>query len=250
MSGSRGYCSVFSRLCERLEASRRLYASIVEPIMGFPHYREFFAAESVSRECGFECFLFSRLWEEIEGSEVCIVGPAARGAPPRECRDSDRVIVLDSALDRALESGLDFSIIVGDEDYGSVGVDPKFLSNSERIYLLHVHGDNYLFSWGPRRFCGAGLLFSSQVVCRYPVLGVGGFTDGDRALLLVMGLGASAIIAWGFDFGSVSCKPGRYCFREYKRLKLDLALRLVAEAARVYGYSWRISGGFFVLDQR
>jgi uncharacterized Rossmann fold enzyme len=99
---------------------------------------------------------------------------------------------------------------------------------------VHAHGDNRpaLRDLAPR--LGPQLYGTYQCAPELglePMRNVGGFTDGDRAVLLCEALGARAALLVGFDFRA---PPGRHSFRwdpATKPAKLAWAERLVGEAA-------------------
>lgn len=93
------------------------------------------------------------------------------------------------------------------------------------VAVIHGHGDNIdlLKKYVPR-FEG---LILPTVQCRPPegLFNFGGFTDGDRAVVLAKSLGAEKIHLRGFDFSNPYIKSGKD--PEIKRKKLLWAKRII-----------------------
>ncbi len=107
------------------------------------------------------------------------------------------------------------------------------------IIALHGHGDNIerILEWVPRvRQNGVKIIGTTQVDPVDPLINVGGFTDGDRALLLALMFTPRAVVLVGMDFGDVVgpySKPWLSTVvkaDERKRVKLDIAMEIVADA--------------------
>ena len=227
-------------LCRRLSLARTLYRSIAEPVMGHPRSLEHLAAQlaaySAASLSDTICLTLERLLASLSG-DVCVVSPLVAELPAA-CSSMSVVAVEPGPHNPGVLQAS--SVVVGDLD-GSRGGDLLRLASRERMLLAHVHGDNVyrlLGSTGGRWPDWA--VPTSQAVCVFPVLGVGGYTDGDRAVVAAMALSAPHIIAVGFDFehpqsphkdSSVSAVSG------YKPAKLRVAERIILEAARLYGYS-------------
>ncbi len=234
---------LYTMLCEKLRKARLLYRLVAEPRMGHSPRRErevlFAMSEKLSAYSDKYVMLFEELYQRINGKRVCVVGPLTNDVG-NECVGSNDTVIL---VDRSPDFILDDLIIVGDFDglynmdlYGVCG------SSSSSICLLHVHGDNYgklAGFFGSQNMLNA--VFTSQIDCRWPVLGVGGYTDGDRAVLLAMALGAKEIRVAGFNFSKPYCGHKRYgCygyFLEVKSMKLRIAELMVKSGALVYGYT-------------
>jgi len=89
--------------------------------------------------------------------------------------------------------------------------------------VIHAHGDNgpAVEAWAPR-FTGP-VVGTTQAKPVGGLRNFGGFTDGDRAVLMAAHFGASKINLVGFDFENPSPKDDR----ELKKRKLDWAYMLV-----------------------
>jgi len=105
------------------------------------------------------------------------VGPAAEGAPG----DCDVVFGVQAPGAYPLDA------VFTDLDSRWPPVEPEA---AYRWVLVHVHGDNvaWALAGAPR-----GSVYTSQAVCAAPVLGVGGFTDGDRPVVFALALGAARV---------------------------------------------------------
>ncbi len=233
---------LYMMLCEKLRKARLLYKLVAEPRMGHSPSRErevlFTASDKLLAYSDRSIILLEELYRRINNQKVCVLGPLADDIE-QECVGSDSTIVL---VDRAPVSMIDNLIVVGDFDglynmdlYGICG------SLSSTICLLHVHGDNYgrlsgLFDYQNT----LNVVFTSQIGCRWPILGTGGYTDGDRAVLLAMALGAKEIRLAGFNFSNPYCGHKSYgCygyFLKVKSLKLRIAELIVWTGALLYGY--------------
>ncbi|HID80387.1 MAG TPA: DUF115 domain-containing protein [Ignisphaera sp.] len=107
------------------------------------------------------------------------------------------------------------------------------------VVALHAHGDNIdrIIEWIPRaRRYGVRVLGTTQVEPTDNVINIGGFTDGDRALLLTLRFHPRAVILVGMDFGDVVgpySKPWLHRAMkadERKRVKLDIAKQIIEDA--------------------
>jgi len=109
------------------------------------------------------------------------------------------------------------------------------------ITVVHAHGDNMetLKKVVPR--LGGRVVATTQVEPTERVQNFYGFTDGDRALSLVLRLGAADVCLVGMDFGAVMgrySKPGmrsHYPAAPRKARKLQIAERLARLFAEEFG---------------
>jgi len=224
---------LYARLCRDTAWARRLYTRLVEPVLGLSRRREVEAAWLAAERgdpgtaCGFLAWAYSR----VPGSRVCVLGPAAGGAPG-EC---------DVVLGVQAPGAYPLDAVFTDLDSRWPPLEPEA---AYRWVLVHVHGDNvaWALAGAPR-----GSVYTSQAVCVAPVLGVGGFTDGDRPVVFALALGAGEVILHGFPRGPY-CGHKWYC-PEGKRVKLRLAHRIIAEAARARGYIVEVRGETIVVKR-
>ncbi len=152
--------------------------------------------------------------EKLEGHTVEVIGPYAKNPQHRH------QIVADSALEQALDAGCKPTCLVTDLD-GDIEL--QLECNLKGVpAVIHAHGDNVdtLKRWVP--------LFEGHVIatcqCEPPsgVHNFGGFTDGDRGVVIADHFGAKEIILNGWDFQrAIGDVP------EVKKRKLHWAKRII-----------------------
>lgn len=138
------------------------------------------------------------------------------------------VVAADGATSRLRELGVVPHLVVTDLD--GKADDLAWAARQGARMLVHAHGDNQaaLHDLGPR--LGPQLYGSHQVEPRddlLPLQNPGGFTDGDRAVVVCEHLGAKAALLVGFEFDA---PPSRHSHRwdpATKPRKLDFARRIV-----------------------
>jgi len=223
-----GSCSLYARFCAEARPARLLFYEVAGRL-GYSMEREAVAASWAARAAPDPCPLLARLYEDVPGGKVVVYGPLA--GPPRGEG-------LAAAPEGGVVPGHKYHIVAGDLDSA---LDPYMLSIHAGMLLIHVHGDNFLTLPArlspppPRTLVG----YTSQAYCLWPVLGVGGFTDGDRLAVLSMVLGAGEIVLEGFRFDEPYCGHKRVCSESLlraKRVKLEASRGLLARAAEAYGY--------------
>ncbi len=169
----------------------RLYASIEESL-GFKAGREAVAAwnlawaVSPSRACD----AARAVEESLEGRAACIVGPMAPGL------DGGCEVVVaagESGLARAAGLGARPAAVATDLD----GSAPVAARGSWTVFA-HIHSDNLHLA---AQAAGSGLVdvLTAQAPVPGWVLSPFGFADGDRAVLIAVGLGAGEIRVIGID---------------------------------------------------
>jgi 2-amino-4-hydroxy-6-hydroxymethyldihydropteridine diphosphokinase len=163
-------------------------------------------------------------------TDVTIVGcgPSLEGA-----RVDGLVVAADGATEWLREQGVAPAVVVSDLDG-----DPQSLEWAAKrgaYVLAHAHGDNLQAihdvapRLGPRLY---GTYQGPPVPGLAPLGNVGGFTDGDRAVVLAEHLGARRARLVGFDFDA---PPTRYSHRwdpATKMRKLAWAQRVVQDVRR------------------
>lgn len=161
----------------------------------------------------------------LRDRQVTVAGNAARLE-----RDlgaiSGVVLAADEATSVLLSRGVRPDLIVTDLD-GTV--EDQVRANREgSIAVVHAHGDNIpaVERWAPR-FEGPTVA-TTQAEPFDEVHNFGGFTDGDRAVLLAAHFGARSIRLAGFDFQSPNEKD---LPADVKRRKLDWAYILIHSVA-------------------
>ncbi|MDX1534235.1 MAG: 6-hydroxymethylpterin diphosphokinase MptE-like protein [Thermoplasmata archaeon] len=143
---------------------------------------------------------------------------------PGELQEATGVLLAaDEATSVALQEGLLPDIIVTDLD-GQVQ-DQLEAQREGALVVVHAHGDNVpaLRRWVPQ--LGPRSLGTTQGEPFEGMHNFGGFTDGDRAVLLADHVGAKEIRIAGFDFD----RPNR------KDARTDVKLRKLAWARRLLG---------------
>ena len=171
--------------------------------------------------------LISRLYKPkgdlsniISNNTVTIVGA---GITEKEVIPDGIKIAADGAVSACLERNIIPEIIVTDLD----GNLPEMVWANKKgsKIVVHAHGDNLsrLFEFSTE----------IQVIClttTYPSSGTncwGGFTDGDRSLMMSLRLGAKLVNLIGFNFDKVGPYSGDYSPRKIQ--KLSWAHKIVNE---------------------
>jgi len=174
---------------------------------GFSKYREEVAADLVSNTKQ----KISLIRKLIEGNNLILVGAGLK----KDIEIPNRnIIVADGALRACLEQGITPSIVVTDLD----GYIPDILWASEKgsEIVLHAHGDNiarvfqYISEIGP-----------NCITTTYPSVSSscwGGFTDGDRALMMSLSLNCNTVKMVGFDYRIIGDYSGDYSPRKLEKL--------------------------------
>jgi 2-amino-4-hydroxy-6-hydroxymethyldihydropteridine diphosphokinase len=171
-----------------------------------------------SRICSPKCVSAS-IGREVT---VCGDGPGLETSL-RKIQLKRTVIAADGATSCLMDLGVVPDLIVTDLD-GSI--DPQLEANSlGAIAVIHAHGDNMdaIRTYVPR-FVGR-ITPTTQAEPWGPLMNFGGFTDGDRAVMLARHFGAEWIDLVGFDFENPKHKQGKD--PESKKRKLAWAKRLI-----------------------
>jgi uncharacterized Rossmann fold enzyme len=162
------------------------------------------------------------LRQALEGRDVLVAGPALQGSLP----DADALVACDSAVGEVVARGRQPDVVVTDLD-GNVEAQVK-ANACCALTVVHAHGDNIpaLHRWLPW-FQGA-LVGTCQCEPIGALRNFGGFTDGDRAVLLAAHFGARSVTLAGFDFEHPRPKPGKD--PAVKLRKLRWAEKLIGQA--------------------
>lgn len=126
------------------------------------------------------------------------------------------IIAADGATTSLLDIGVIPEIIVTDLD-GNIG--DEIESNVQgSIAVIHAHGDN-MHSVRENLPLFPGLI-TPTVQCRPfgNLFNFGGFTDGDRAVILALHFGVRRICLVGFDFDNPREKDGRKSKEKMRKL--------------------------------
>lgn len=172
----------------QLERWLKIYEEILKDF-GFSREKDEESAKLIA-ELGKGKLLDSSVLECIRGKEVAIVG----GAYENERIEEDFVITAGKAIEKV---SLIPSVHVTDLE------EPleKLLELEKRgcILVIHAHGDNMhrIREVVPRL---TNFVATTQSEPFDMVYNFGGFTDGDRAVLIAKKFGAKRIVLYGFDF--------------------------------------------------
>jgi len=190
--------------------------------------------EEINTEFGFSRLreevssrLISRLYKPkgnlsnfILNNKVTIVGA---GISEKEIIPDGIKIAADGAVSACLERNIIPDIIVTDLD----GNLPEMVWANKKgsKIVVHAHGDNL-----SRLFEFSSEIQAISLTTTYPYSGTncwGGFTDGDRSLMMSLGLGAKLVNLIGFNFDKIGPYSGDFSFRKIQ--KLSWALRIINE---------------------
>ena len=188
----------------------------IEGQFGFSRIREDVASRFASRVFTQE----GDISDYVKDRDLVIVGAGINSFT--DIPESD-LLVADGALRACLERGTIPEFIVTDLD-GYIS-DLIWASEHGSKVIVHSHGDNlaalYRYSSHIRPIC---------VTSTYPSTGTscwGGFTDGDRALMMALSLGCKSVQLIGFDFSKIGDYSGKYSPRKLE--KLAWAKKIVTE---------------------
>ncbi|MEM4950603.1 MAG: hypothetical protein QXS75_04660, partial [Thermoplasmatales archaeon] len=133
------------------------------------------------------------------------IGPAN---PPKEV--DGFVIVADSALNSY--SGR-YDMIVTDLDGPA-----NLILRGNTLKVVHAHGDNIerIVNLVPRM--EGSVLGTTQSIPVGSVRNIGGFTDGDRSVIMAVLMGAERVKIYGFDFENPVDEP-----KDKKIMKMKVA---------------------------
>ena len=150
--------------------------------------------------------------------QVTIVGA---GIEDNDIIPSGVLIAADGAVSACLKRQLIPDVIVTDLDGNLLDIVSAYEKGSSVV--LHGHGDNF-----SRLFEFSTKIKAITLTTTYPSDESecwGGFTDGDRALMMSLSLGASSVNLVGFKFSKVGKYSGNYSPKKLQ--KLDWARRIV-----------------------
>ncbi len=171
----------------------------------------------------------------LRGRRVCVAGSSEellnrRWHVPRGCV----VVAADGATALLLEAGVVPDVVVTDLDgpWGAL----EEAARRGSLLVLYAHGDNVA---SVRRFTGLLERFAAQAQCMLPgsqalLLPPTGFTDGDRAVGLVVLCGAEELSLIGMEFGGRVAAGTKAWLRSSiepwpeKRRKLAIAARITS----------------------
>ncbi|MGC8727430.1 MAG: hypothetical protein ACP5RG_05460 [Thermoplasmata archaeon] len=148
--------------------------------------------------------------------EVNVIGPWHYSGEPDGYN-----IVADSAL-KNFKGRAD--MIVSDLD----GPIEKIIQNENAIKVIHAHGDNIdkMIEFVP--LIKGIVLGTTQSIPFEPVKNIGGFTDGDRAIIMGKIMGAKIVKVYGFNWDDPVDEP-----REIKRRKMLIGKEIIEKLTNI-----------------
>ena len=153
--------------------------------------------------------------EDIKIRErVIVFGPAS---PSFDGIEGATIVSAGSATSVLMDAGILPDIVVTDLD-GDVS---KQIEASRRgaVTFIHAHGDNAdLIMDHAKDFTGPVVL-TTQSRPDNVIRNYGGFTDGDRAVSIMLALGAETVELRGFDYTSPVLKDGSDPDTKMKKLR-------------------------------
>jgi uncharacterized Rossmann fold enzyme len=187
-------------LAKSIELHRKIVASF-----RFNPYRDFLAGIELND------IISQNLWGMLPSEEVVsVIGPSHPSSDP-----DGYVIVADSAL--KFYDGK-YDMVVSDLD----GPIETIIEEKKSIKVIHAHGDNIekLRKYVP--LLRGIVLGTTQSIPLQNVRNIGGFTDGDRSVIMATLLGARKIFVHGFDYSAPIDSP-----KDEKLKKLKFAKELI-----------------------
>ena len=147
----------------------------------------------------------------IKNRDLTIVGAGIRS--DTIIPESD-LLVADGSLRACLEKEIIPEFVITDLD-GYIS-DLIWASEHGSKVIVHSHGDNlaaqYQYSSYIQPTCVTTTYPSTDTYCW------GGFTDGDRALMMALSLGCNSVKLLGFSFDRVGLYSGAYSPRKLEKL--------------------------------
>ena len=185
----------------------------------FSKVREELAAKLVSRLT----FTKSSIKSSFVGRDFVVVGA---GLSESSELPNENLIVADGALRASLERDIIPEWIISDLD-GYIP-DIVWASQNGSNVIIHAHGDNL----------SRVSLYSNQIkpkciTTTYPsphTFSWGGFTDGDRSLMMCLSLECNSVRLVGFNFEKIGEFTGEYSPRKLE--KLQWAKKIIKECQK------------------
>ncbi len=218
---------------------KEFYRRIVVGKLGFDPSRDSVASQYISSTI--DCGLVEKAWRNItelsKNKEALVVGPVFHNEPACTAGGDTIVIGADgSSLIYYYHTGRFPDITVSDLD-GPMIMYNMIVQHSKWI-IVHPHGDNvyrlaalsYLLEYDKT-------LYTTQTEDYRCIRNIGGFTDGDRAILLAVLLGFNRIKICGFSDKPVALHKEALGIVDLysKRVKLELAKQVIGKIKEVYG---------------
>ncbi|MEM1969172.1 MAG: hypothetical protein QXE99_06105 [Acidilobaceae archaeon] len=228
------YCKSLEDL--GLKASRliNLYYNIVEPVLGYPRHRETIASLIGPSMCYNECLTLASLRSTIEDNIICIIGPSQQKIDLSDC---NIIAAPEGGFPIVLSTGFKPLYITGDLDLELKSLH-IMISTIDKL-IVHLHGDNIERVSILKQLLSSknSIVYTSQVETIGCTIPLGGFTDGDRAILIAMLMNAREVKVKGYDFTRpVYHHKGLTLDTSEKIIKLKLAESIIIESAKILGY--------------
>jgi uncharacterized Rossmann fold enzyme len=170
------------------------------------------------RVCGPECL------NEIIGRTVTVYGFGPNLEKEMdEVEPSGTIVSADGATTELIKRGIIPDIVATDLDGD---IDAQIAANIKgAVAVIHAHGDNLnrIKEFVP--FFPGRITPTTQSKPFDRVYNFGGFTDGDRAVMLARHFGANRIFLIGFDFTTARTQTGKNAIVKAK--KLEWARKLI-----------------------
>ena len=165
----------------------------------------------------------NHLGQLLYQKEAVIVGA---GITDQEAVPVGTVIAADGAVKACLQRDIVPDFVVTDMD-GYIS-DLKYAFDNGCKVIIHIHGDNLSrfpdYSSVIEPVCITSAYPSSSTSCW------GGFTDGDRALMMSLSLDCKSVRLVGFDFDKIGLYSGN--FSPKKLEKLEWARKIIEECSK------------------
>ena len=164
------------------------------------------------RVCGPDCL------GEIIGRTVTVYGFGPNLEKEMdEVEPSGTIMSADGATAELVKRGIIPDIVTTDLDGG---IDAQIIANGKgAVAVIHAHGDNVERVKEYVPFFPGKITPTTQSRPFDQVYNFGGFTDGDRAVMLARHFGATRILLIGFDFASARTQRGKDAAVKAKKLK-------------------------------
>lgn len=214
----------------------------VRSVFEFPYSRDLEAALILSSILRGRSGDPNLIGDMIQGREVIVVGAGPdldkQILASLSLLKKSIVIAADGATSALLKMGIKPNIIVSDLD-GNVQ-DQVVASRVGAIPVIHAHGDNIdaLKKWVE--------LFKEPIIgtCQVPpppnLHVFGGFTDGDRGVVIALHFGAKRVRLLGWSFGDLVGKYSKPWYKKdvqasrIKRIKMVIAEYIVRQMIEIY----------------
>ena len=195
------------------------YQKDIEKQFSFSKVREELAVNLSSRYFKSDNDLGQLLYQK----DVVIVGA---GITDQETIPDGTVIAADGAVKACLQRDTIPDFVVTDMD-GYIS-DLKYAFDNGCRVIVHVHGDNLSrfpdYSSVIEPICITSAHPAALTSCW------GGFTDGDRAVMMSLSLECKSIRLIGFDFDKIGLYSGNFSPKKLK--KLEWARRIIEECSK------------------